>query len=236
MLTLLRRFFERIKGRSIFDIEWLRAQAEPEIKESGVAAAVALSGIEQCLWDIRGKAFGVPVYELLGGICTTASAITPTSTGPPMDRTPAGFAAMAERAIAAGFDAIKLAPFDEMPKGLTDAAKIEEFTQARAGLRRRRPPRDRPQARPAHRRAQPFRSAARPGTGAPLRAAEPVLAGGGDAAQAAGMAGDHQSRGQDAHRRRRIHLWRARILSLHRRRRGGYHHARREVCAAACWS
>ncbi len=27
----------------------------------------ALSGIEQALWDIKGKRLGVPVYELLGG-------------------------------------------------------------------------------------------------------------------------------------------------------------------------
>ena len=27
----------------------------------------ALSGIEQALWDIKGKALDVPVYELLGG-------------------------------------------------------------------------------------------------------------------------------------------------------------------------
>jgi len=27
----------------------------------------AISGIEQALWDIKGKAFGVPVYEFLGG-------------------------------------------------------------------------------------------------------------------------------------------------------------------------
>lgn len=29
----------------------------------------ALAGIDQALWDIKGKAYGVPVYELLGGNC-----------------------------------------------------------------------------------------------------------------------------------------------------------------------
>src|SRR5437667_8947979 len=46
VLDLLRRFFERLKGRSIFDIEWLREQAQPEIKEKGIPAAIAFSGLE----------------------------------------------------------------------------------------------------------------------------------------------------------------------------------------------
>ncbi|MDE0206640.1 MAG: mandelate racemase/muconate lactonizing enzyme family protein, partial [Candidatus Tectomicrobia bacterium] len=29
----------------------------------------ALSGLEQALWDIAGKHFGTPVYNLLGGAC-----------------------------------------------------------------------------------------------------------------------------------------------------------------------
>ena len=64
VVTLLRRFFDRLKGRSIFDIEWLRQAVKPEIAEHGVSAAVALSSLEQCLWDIRGKVFGVPPPQL----------------------------------------------------------------------------------------------------------------------------------------------------------------------------
>ena len=33
----------------------------------GAAAAIALSGIDQALWDIRGKAVGWPLWRLLGG-------------------------------------------------------------------------------------------------------------------------------------------------------------------------
>ncbi|MDE3197770.1 MAG: mandelate racemase/muconate lactonizing enzyme family protein, partial [Acidobacteriota bacterium] len=45
-------------------------------------------------------------------------------------RTPENFAAMARRAVEAGFDAVKLAPWDEMPKDLSDAGKVEALTQA----------------------------------------------------------------------------------------------------------
>jgi galactonate dehydratase len=42
---------------------WLRLHAAPRRDGHGV-----LSGIEIALWDIKGKALGKPVYELLGGL------------------------------------------------------------------------------------------------------------------------------------------------------------------------
>ena len=35
----------------------------------GAILSSAMSGIEQALWDIKGKFFGLPVYEFLGGKC-----------------------------------------------------------------------------------------------------------------------------------------------------------------------
>ena len=37
----------------------------------------ALAGIDQALWDIKGKALGVPVYELLGGPTRARALRTP---------------------------------------------------------------------------------------------------------------------------------------------------------------
>src|SRR3989442_14268076 len=98
-MRYLKLFFELLKGRTIYDIEWLRSKAEPEILKDGrfASAAIALSGLEQALWDIRGKAFGVPVYELFGGLLHPQIrnyANINRSTDP---RTPEGFASMAER-------------------------------------------------------------------------------------------------------------------------------------------
>ena len=126
-IAVMRGLFEKLKGRSIFDIEWLRSEAQPRIAAEGMPAAVALSAIEQSLWDLVGKATGVPCWQLFGGKLRDrirAYANINRSTDP---RTPAGFGAMAEKAVAAGFDAIKLAPFDEMPHGLKDEAEIERY-------------------------------------------------------------------------------------------------------------
>jgi galactonate dehydratase len=124
---LLRDYLQILQGLSIWDLESFRQQTLPEVEKRGRAGAVAYSAIEQCLWDIRGKIIGRPVYDLLGGrlhqrIRTYAN--INRSTQP---RTPEGFAAMAKRAIADGFTAIKLAPFDEMPRRPRDEAEIAKY-------------------------------------------------------------------------------------------------------------
>lgn len=50
-----------------FKIEWLWNAMMRTPHFRGIILNAAISGIDIALWDIKGKALGVPVYELLGG-------------------------------------------------------------------------------------------------------------------------------------------------------------------------
>lgn len=129
VMELLHEYVAQLKGRSVFDIAWLRQWGEAEIAKRGMAAKVATSALEQACWDIQGQTLGVPVYQLFGGKLRDRIrqyANLNRSTDP---RTPEGFAKMAERATAAGFDAVKLAPFDGIPRNTTNAAEIEKYVK-----------------------------------------------------------------------------------------------------------
>ncbi len=129
VIALLGAFFERVKGRGIFEIERLRAEAQEEIARQGRAAAVALSALEQALWDIQGKLAGVPACALFGGRLRERVRNYANINRSTEVREPAAFARNAELAVKAGFDAIKMAPFDGMPRMDAEPARIEEFTR-----------------------------------------------------------------------------------------------------------
>jgi galactonate dehydratase len=70
----------------------------------------ALSAVEMALWDIKGKALGVPVYELFGGkVRDTVPCYANGWFAPAKE--PAEFAAKAKEAVAAGFRGLKWDPF-----------------------------------------------------------------------------------------------------------------------------
>jgi galactonate dehydratase len=48
----------------------------------GVIGLSVISGIDQALWDIKGKDLGVPVYELLGGRVRDTVRVYTHFTGP----------------------------------------------------------------------------------------------------------------------------------------------------------
>jgi galactonate dehydratase len=80
----------------------------------GAVINSAISGIEHALWDIAGKAAGLPVYMLLGGKCRDKIRVYQSAGG----RTPAELGESAKRLIAAhGYTALKMRPHPgESPK------------------------------------------------------------------------------------------------------------------------
>ena len=72
----------------------------------GAASAIAMSGIDLALWDIRGKAVGWPVYRLLGGM---KKRIPAYAGGVALGyQAPAQLAEEASAMVAKGFGAVKL--------------------------------------------------------------------------------------------------------------------------------
>jgi galactonate dehydratase len=112
VLALLQQYERALKGRSIFAIEELRQWRRPHIAAHGRHAVVAISAIEQSLWDLQGQVLGVPSYELFGGRLRSSIRQYANVNRMTIDRTPDGFARSVERAVADGFDAVKMAPFD----------------------------------------------------------------------------------------------------------------------------
>jgi galactonate dehydratase len=111
---MMEPFFEFVKGKPPLTVEALRRHALPIVAEHGAPAAVAFSAIEQCMWDIAGKVHGLPVHALLGGAYLQKIRLYANISRATADRTPSGFSKWAARAVEAGFDAVKLAPFDAM--------------------------------------------------------------------------------------------------------------------------
>lgn len=107
-------------------------------------SATAVSGCEQALWDLAGKAAGVPASRLLGAAQPRPLPLYANINRATIDRSPGGFAATAGAAAAEGFGAVKLAPFDGMAPGTAGtpegAALVERGLACVAAVRQELPP------------------------------------------------------------------------------------------------
>lgn len=69
LATIVHQLNDLVVGEDPARIEWIWHKIFRAFTYMGSrgAACEAISGIDIALWDIRGKALGVPIYELLGG-------------------------------------------------------------------------------------------------------------------------------------------------------------------------
>jgi galactonate dehydratase len=98
-------------GRSPFDIKHFTQVAFDDYaqRRGSVELFCAVSGIEQALWDIVGKACKQPVYNLLGGRCREKIRVYANGWSYQL-KEPADYARAAEKVVQQGFDALKLDP------------------------------------------------------------------------------------------------------------------------------
>jgi len=121
-------------GQDPSRIEWLLRRARNTMRfPLGPVAWSALSGIDHCLWDIAGKAAGVPTYMLLGGKSRDRVRVYRGVGG----TTPEDLAESAIALKEEGYSAFKTSPYPqgwrEMPWNLVvreSAARLEALRAA----------------------------------------------------------------------------------------------------------
>jgi galactonate dehydratase len=127
-VATIRDFKSWLVGKDPRNVEYLWATMYNFTRfPPGAVIMAAISGIEHALWDIAGKAAGLPVYMLLGGRCRDKVRVYQSAGG----STPEELAASAKNLIAKyGYTAVKMAPH---PPG-SHAMPYNAVTRA-AGLR-----------------------------------------------------------------------------------------------------
>jgi len=119
VVKALESFKDFLVGKDPFQIEYIwNALYKQTFMYGQLIILCALSAVEQALWDIKGKALGVPVYEFLGGklrdkvrAYANAWAFQHVVTELRTDDTPESMAKNAQKMVAKGFTAMKWDPF-----------------------------------------------------------------------------------------------------------------------------
>jgi galactonate dehydratase len=108
--TYVQQLGRYLVGRSPFNIKHFTFMAYHDFaaKRGAMDFYCAVSGIEQALWDIVGKALNAPVYNLLGGACRDRVRVYANGWG---GRTNEERAERAKQLVEQGFTAMKFDPF-----------------------------------------------------------------------------------------------------------------------------
>src|SRR5271165_3067647 len=122
---IVRSIGASLEGRDAFDLEhhWLTLYRALSFR--GMAVTGAISAVDQALWDLKGKHFGVPVWQLLGGRARTAvRAMKVLVDEGPIDQ----LVESARRAVDdEGYSALKILLFQSEHHMMRQAARIDDL-------------------------------------------------------------------------------------------------------------
>ncbi|MGO2084031.1 galactonate dehydratase [Vagococcus sp.] len=117
-------------GQNPFEIERLFQEMHRSFFRGGPINGTIVSGLEMALWDIKGKALGVPIYELLGGAAREKIKVYSWIGG---DR-PNEVVEQAQDRFDRGFTAIKMNATEELHY-IDSYEKVEEVVERVASIR-----------------------------------------------------------------------------------------------------
>lgn len=113
-----------LKGKSLFEWPALLSPWDPARRRRGQSPYA--SAIDNCLWDVLGKAVGLPVYRLLGGYRDRVLAYASSQHLKTLEE----FVESARKAKAEGFRAYKIHPPETAPGGRGDYRLDMEICKA----------------------------------------------------------------------------------------------------------
>jgi galactonate dehydratase len=129
---IVKSFGAYLQGRDPLDVEhhWLALYRAFSFR--GMVVTGAISAIDQALWDLKGKHFGAPVWELLGGRARRAvRAMRVVDTGTLEQVVEASRRAVADD----GYTALKVILFQHDHHGGRQAARIDDLVARFAAIR-----------------------------------------------------------------------------------------------------
>ncbi|MEK6453840.1 galactonate dehydratase [Caldifermentibacillus hisashii] len=121
---------DRIIGRNPLEIEKIWQELYRVFFRGGPINMTIISGIEMALWDIKGKYYNAPIYELLGGSARDRIKVYSWIGG---DR-PADVVKDAQDRVDRGFDSIKMNATEELHY-IDSFKKIDAVVERVASLR-----------------------------------------------------------------------------------------------------
>ncbi|MEG6535451.1 galactonate dehydratase [Caldifermentibacillus hisashii] len=121
---------DRIIGRNPLEIEKIWQELYRVFFRGGPINMTIISGIEMALWDIKGKYYNAPIYELLGGSARDRIKVYSWIGG---DR-PADVVKDAQDRVTRGFDSIKMNATEELHY-IDSFKKVDAVVERVASLR-----------------------------------------------------------------------------------------------------